>query len=463
MPLSKATQPCAAGSLSSIQVLINDSKFDSGVIYLSLAGVLNRKVFAWALYDWANSSFALSVLAVLFPLFLGSYWSAGDFQETAGADITARLAWITAAASGIVCVFAPILGTIADAGGYRKRFLLILAILGASTTAGLGLVAEGNWPWALTLYLLASVGYYSSTVFYDSLIFDVTEPRYFSLVSSFGFALGYLGGAALLGLHVWMLTNPATFGFASTDTVIKFAFISVGAWWITFLTPLLVLVPEHRSGIEVVSGVVRAAYAELRSTISHIRKYRNVVIFLLAYWLYIGGVFTVIFMAVNYGQRLGFSRQDLVMALMITNFVGFPATIAYGFLGHRLGPKAGIYLAILVYIAVSVWAISMHEVRQFYVMAIIIGMVQGGVQGLSRSLYAELIPADQPGEFFGFYNMLTKLAHVLGPIMVALGATFSDDPKYILLTILPLFIGGVAVLTVVRSETPGRGAVSEAL
>jgi len=423
-----------------------------------LKDVLNRKVLAWALYDWANSAFALSVLAVLFPLFLGSYWSSGD----SGSAVTARLAWITATASAIVCVFAPILGTIADTGGYRKRFLLVLALLGASTTAALGLVAEGDWPWALALYLLASVGFYSSTVFYDSLIIDVTKPRNYSLVSSLGFALGYLGGATLLGLHVWMLTAPGTFGFASTDEVIKFAFVSVGAWWIVFLIPLLVLVPEHRSGMVVVNGAIRAAYAELRATISHIRQYRNVVIFLLAYWLYIGGVFTVIFMAVNYGQRLGFSQQDLVMALMITNFVGFPATLAYGFLGHRFGPKSGIYLALFVYVAVSTWAITMHEVRQFYIMAIIIGMVQGGVQGLSRSLYASLIPADQPGEFFGFYNMLTKFAHVLGPIIVALGATMSDDPKYVLLTILPLFIGGAMVLSVVRSDKTGNKELSEA-
>lgn len=413
-----------------------------------LKDVLNKKVFAWALYDWANSAFALSVLAVLFPLFLGSYWSDGG----SGAQVTARLAWITAAASGVVCIFAPILGTIADTGGYRKRFLLVLAILGASSTAALGLVAKGEWPWALALYLLASVGFYSSTVFYDSLIIDVTKPRYYSLVSSIGFALGYLGGAALLGLHVWMLFTPATFGFTSSDDVIRFAFVSVGVWWIVFLIPLLIVVPETKSGHEVASGAVRAAYGELLNTFRHIRQYRNVVIFLVAYWLYIGGVFTVIFMAVNYGQRLGFGQKDLVMALMITNFVGFPATLAYGFLGHRFGAKLGIYVALTVYVATSIWAISMHEVRQFYIMAIIIGMVQGGVQGLSRSLYASLIPADQPGEFFGFYSMLTKLAHILGPILVALGAVLSDDPKYILLTILPLFIAGAVMLSVVRQD-----------
>lgn len=409
---------------------------------------LNRKVIAWALYDWANSAFALSVLAVLFPLFLGSYWSAG----AEGAAVTQRLASITAGASAVVCLIAPVFGTIADAGGYRKRFLFMLSMLGAVTTAMLGFVGAGEWGVALTLYLLAFVGYYSSTVFYDSLIIDVTEPRYYSFVSSLGFSVGYLGGAVLMALHVWMLLSPATFGFADADAAIKFAFISVGIWWLVFALPVLVFVAEGKAGKVSADNVVVAAYRELKWTIAHIAKYRNVVVFLAAYWLYIGGVFTVIFMAVNYGQRLGFSQQDLVTALMVTNFAGFPATLLYGWFGHRYGPKKGIYFALAVYVAVSSWAVFMTDVREFYVMAIIIGCVQGGVQGLSRSLYASLIPANQPGEFFGFYNMVTKFAHVVGPALVALAASLSDNPKVILLTLLPLFVGGAMLLTVVREK-----------
>ena len=408
--------------------------------------LLNKKVISWAFYDWANSAFALSVLAVLYPLFLGSYWSVG----ASGAQVTQRLAWITAGSSAIVCLIAPVFGTIADTGGYRKRFLFVLAILGASSTEVLGAIGEGAWPLALLFYLLASIGYYSSTVFYDSLLIDVTAPRYYSFVSSLGFSIGYLGGALLLALHVWMLLSPEAFGFENTDNVIKFAFVSVGAWWAIFLVPLLLFVPERRIAKAVTEGVVRAAYEELKTTISQVRQYRNVVIFLIAYWLYIGGVFTVIFMAVNYGQRLGFGQQDLVTALMVTNFAGFPATMLYGYFGHRFGPKKGIYFALAVYIAVASWAVFMTEVRQFYIMAIIIGCVQGGVQGLSRSLYASLIPPEQPGEFFGFYNMLTKFAHVLGPALVGIAAMLSDNPKVVLLALLPLFIGGAMLLTVVR-------------
>lgn len=400
------------------------------------------------MYDWANSAFALSVLAVLFPLFLGSYWSAGD----SGAAVTARLGWITAAANLLVSVLAPIFGTIADKGGYRKRFLVILAAIGAMATAALGLVGEGAWPMALACYLFASVGFYSSTLFYDSLLVDVTEPKYFNFVSSLGFALGYLGGAVLLGLHVLMLTKPVAFGLADAVAAMKVAFMTVGVWWAVFSLPLLLYVPELRRGVAVAGGAVSAAYAELRSTLQKIRQYRNIVFFLIAYWVYMGGVFTVIFMAANYGQRLGFAQEDLVKALLITNFVGFPATLLYGYFGHRFGPKRGIYFALMIYIAVSAWAVFMHEVWQFYTMAIIVGCVQGGVQGLSRSLFASLIPPQQSGEFFGFYNMVTKFAHVLGPALVGLAATFSDAPEYVLLVLLPLFIGGAVLLVVVNEN-----------
>lgn len=411
--------------------------------------ILNKKVFTWALYDWANSAFALSVLAVLFPLVLGRYW-AGDGS---GADTTVRLGWITSAASIIVLLSAPILGTIADTGGYRKRLLFVFALVGAIATAALGFVGEGGWPLALGLYLFASIGYYSSIVFYDSLLIDVTEPRNYSFVSTLGFSAGYLGGAALLALHLWMLKSPQTFGLESITDAFSFAFVSVGAWWLIFLVPLLLFVQEKHSPIEVRSHPIRAAYAELRKTILHISRYRNVTIFLGGYWLYIGGVFTVIFMAVNYGQRLGFDDNDLVLALLISNFVGFPATLIYGALAHRFGAKKGIYFALVAYVGACLWAIQMTDIREFYIMAVVIGAVQGGVQGLSRSVYASLIPAEQPGEFFGFYSMTTKFAHVLGPAMVAIAAMLSDDPKWVLLALMPMFLAGALLLALVRVPT----------
>lgn len=412
--------------------------------------MINRKAIAWALYDWANSAFALSVLAVLFPLSLSAFWSAGD----SAADVTGRLAWITAAASGAVSILAPIFGTIADAGGYRKRFLVMLALLGAVMTASLGLVGEGGWQWALALYFVASVGFYSSTVFYDSLLVDVTSPKYYHFVSALGFALGYLGGATLLAIHVWMLTSPATFGLGGTSEVIRWAFVTVGAWWLVFLLPLAFFVADTSSRLPPAANVVRIAFVRLKETLLHIRRYRNVVTFLAGYCLYFGGVFTVISMAFNYGIRLGFDQADLVKAIMLANFAGFPATLFFGYLGQKLGARRVIYFALAVYITLTLWAGFMTEVSQFYVMALVVGCVQGTVQSLSRSLYASLIPPGNPGEFFGFYNMVTKLSHVFGPLMIGIATLVSDRHEFVLLPVIPLFLAGGLLLFFVRVPQP---------
>ena len=409
---------------------------------------LNRQIIAWAMYDWGNSAFALSVMAVLFPLFLGPYWSAGDPDPV----VTSRLTWANAVAAVIVSVIAPVIGAISDSGGFRKRFLFLFASVGAISTAALSLVDEGGWFYALMLYILGSIGYYSANVFYDSLIVDVSRPRLYSLVSSLGHALGYFGGAILLSLHVVMLTWPDVFGFDNATEVIKFAFVSVGIWWLIFLTPIIRYVHELKMATSVSGQTVRAAYHALKDTFRKVQNYRNVFLFLFAYWFFIGGLFTVIIMAVNFGQRLGFEDNDLVMALLITNFVGFPATIGYGYIGHFFGPKKAIYLGLAVYIAIVCWAAFLTSVSQFYMMAIIIGMVQGGVQGMSRSLYAALIPAEHSGEFFGFYNMVTKFSHILGPVLVGITAMLSDEPKFILVAVLPMFVIGALLL--MRVDAP---------
>jgi UMF1 family MFS transporter len=385
---------------------------------------------------------------VLFPLFLGSYWSAGD----PGPAVTSRLTWATATGSVIVSLMAPLLGAIADSGGYRKRFLFVMTILGVVSTAGLSLVGLGEWPQALLLFILASIGYYSAAVFYDSLIVDVSHPRYYSLISSLGLSLGYFGGAFLLTLHGWMMYTPENFGFADATGVIRFAFLSVGAWWLIFLLPIMLLVREKKSPAIVERGAVRAAYANLRKTFTRIRSYRNIFVFLIAYWFYIGGLFTVIFMAVNFGQRLGFEDKDLVTALMITNYVGFPATLLFGLMAHRFGTKRAIYVGLAVYIVVVCWAVFLKDVRQFYAMSITIGLVQGGVQSISRSLYAALIPRELSGEFFGFYNMLTKFAHVLGPVLIGVVVAFTDEPRFILVTVLPMFVLGALLLAKVETR-----------
>ena len=408
----------------------------------------NRSVVSWALYDWANSAFALSVIATLFPLFLGDYWSAG----ADGSSVTARLSFVNGSASVAVAMLAPLLGAIADRGGARKRFLVFFAMLGIVMTGGLYFVAKGDWPLALALYGIASVGFYSSVVFSDSLIVNVTSPDRYERVSAFGYALGYIGSALLLTLNVWMYRSPATFGLADSVAAVRVAFVLVALWWLVFTIPLVLGVREERREAEPLGRAIRAGYVQLRDTFVEIRKYRQAFLFIVAFWLYIDGVHTVIQMATNFGQRLEFTSSDLLLALLVTNFLGFPATLAFGWLGQRIGPKNVIYIGLAVYIAVTVYAAFLQTITQFFVMACAIGCVQGAVQSMSRALFARLVPPDKAAEFFGFYNMIGKFAAVVGPFLVGFAALASDNPRISIVVLLPLFILGALLLSRVRPE-----------
>ncbi len=410
--------------------------------------MLRRPVLAWAFYDWANSAYALSVIATLYPLFLGDYWSAGD----SGADVTARLGFVNGTASIVVALLAPLLGAMADRGGARKRFLLFFALLGIVMTGGLYFVSKGNWPVALGLYAMASIGFYSGNVFYDALLLNVAKDNELERVSAFGFALGYVGSAFLLALNVWMYLQPATFGLASSEQAVKIAFVLVAVWWLVFSIPIFLVVEEEKKEPIGFGRAIYEGYAQLATTFKDIRRYRPVFIFIVAFWLYIDGVHTVIQLATNFGQRLDFAAEDLLKALLLTNFIGFPATLFFGWLGSRIGARPVIYMGLAVYVGVSIYAMFLETVDQFYVMACAIGCVQGAVQAMSRAFFAQLVPREKAAEFFGFYNMIGKFAAIIGPFLVGISALLSDNPKWSIAVLMPLFILGAWLLSRVPAE-----------
>lgn len=375
-----------------------------------------RTVVGWALYDWANSAFATTIMAGFFPVFFKNVWNAGVDPTVS----TARLGLANSVAGIAVAVLAPVLGAIADRGTARKRFLAFFAVLGAIATGTLALVPGGNWQQAALLYGLGVLGFCGGNVFYDALLTSVASPRRMDMVSSLGYALGYLGGGLLFAVNVWMTLRPAAFGLASAEQAVRVSFVSVGVWWALFALPLLLLVRERRSPQDTtgVGQVVRGGLRQLRETLSDLRHQRTLCLFLLAYWLYIDGVDTIIRMAVDYGMSIGFRSGDLVAALLLTQFVGFPAAVGFGWLGNRMGARRAILLGLGVYLAVSVWGAFMHAKYEFYLLAGVIGLVQGGVQALSRSFYAKLIPPEKSAEYFGLYNMLGKFAVVLGPALM---------------------------------------------
>jgi UMF1 family MFS transporter len=417
--------------------------------------LLRRPVVAWALCDWANSAFATTVMAGFFPVFFKQYWSAGAEASLS----TFRLGVANGIGSLVIALLAPLLGAMADRGGARLRMLAFFTFLGALMTALLQQVAQGDWAAAAILYSLAGFGFAGGVIFNDALLVDVSEPREYHVVSAFGFALGYAGGGLLLLLNVAMVRNPAGFGLADATEAVRLAFPMVAGWWVLFTVPALLWVRERRPARPLgLPAAAAAGWRELRATIGEVRRYRPMLWFLLAYWMYIDGVNTIIKMAVDYGLSLGFPQQSLIAALLITQFVAFPAALAFGWIGSRIGARNGIFIAISIYSAATIAAFWMHDVTHFYWLAGVIGLVQGGIQSLSRSFFATLVPPGKQGEFFGFYNMMGKFAAVLGPLMVGITALATGETRYGMLSIIVLFAGGAILLARVRQRPDATSA-----
>jgi UMF1 family MFS transporter len=412
-----------------------------------------RQVIAWALYDWGNSAFATAVIAGFFPIFFKQYWSVG-IDPTASSF---RLGIANSAGSIVVLALAPALGAVADQGAFKKRFLTAFAVAGVVATAALYLVEQGNWEIAALLYVVAGIGFSGANVFYDALLMDVSEARDLDFVSGLGYAAGYLGGglffAGCVGLTLW----PEAVGLRDRAQAVRLSFVLTAVWWAIFTIPLLRAVRE-RAATRATSFVraVGGGFRQLAATFRKIRRFRVVVLFLLAYWLYIDGVDTIVRMAVDYGMALGFPAEGLITALLITQFVGFPAALVFGWLGGKIGAKTGILIGIGAYIAITFWGYLMQNSWEFYALAVAIGLVQGGVQSLSRSLYARLIPEEAAAEFFGFYNLLGKFAAVLGPALMGWVAVVSGSNRLSILSLLVLFGLGALLLVFVNPNASAR-------
>jgi UMF1 family MFS transporter len=402
-----------------------------------------RRKWGWALYDWANSAFSTTVMAGFFPVFFKDYWNTGlDVTES-----TFRLGLANSLASLIIVLMAPLLGAIADCMQRRKAMLFAFAFLGMLMTGGLYLVDQGSWLMAAFLYVFAVIGFSGSNIFYDSLLPFVTDDKDLDRTSALGFSLGYLGGGLLLALNVLMTLYPGWFGLLDSTVAVRLSFVIVAGWWLAFSVPLMMLVEEPGRGERTGKiNAVRDGFARLRRTLHEVRALRNVWMFLIAYWLYIDGVDTIVRMAVDYGLSLGFDPNSLIIALLITQFVGFPSALAFGWLGNRYGPRRGILLGLSIYVLVTIRASVMDSVTEFYLLACLIGLAQGGVQALSRSLYSRMIPADRTAEFFGFYNMLGKFAAIIGPLMMGWVGVVTGSPRTGILSLLVLFVVGAAVL-----------------
>ena len=412
-----------------------------------------RAVWSWAFYDWGNSAYSTTVMAGFFPLFFKEYWADPHNPNQS----TFYLGMANSIASIVVASLAPLLGSIADQGSAKKKFLTLFSFLGVIMTGGLWMVSQGNWQMAVVFYVMATIGFASGNVFYDSLLPGLASEERVDVVSSLGFGLGYLGGGLLFLVNVFMYLKPEIFGIPDGATAIKLSFLSVAVWWAVFTIPLILFVPEPKNYDSVnINNAIQMGWIQLIQTFKEIRNMKVVGTFLLAYFFYIDGVDTIIKMAVDYGMSLNFSGESLIIALLIVQFVAFPAALIYGRLGAKIGAKTAIMIGIIAYSVITFLGYFITKAWHFYVLAILIGLFQGGIQALSRSLYTRIIPAEKSAEFFGFYNMLGKYAAIIGPALMGTISLVTGSARLGILSILLLFILGAFLLNKVDLDEGKR-------
>ncbi len=402
-----------------------------------------RIIYSWAVYDWANSAYATTVMAGFFPVFFKQFWA----TDLSANESTFWLGLANAGSGLVIALLAPVLGAMADKGGLKKRMLLSFTAMGALMTAALFLVGQGQWLFAVAVYVSGAIGFSGANIFYDALIVDVTKRKHLHRVSSLGYALGYIGGGLLFAGNVLMTLHPDWFFLADKAEAVRWSFLLVAIWWIVFTLPLVKFVHEDREA-DYAHWMTAAkdGFRQLADTFHHLRSLKQVWLFLLAYFLYIDGVNTVARMAVDYGLSLGFDSGVLITALLMTQFIAFPSALAVGWLGEHWHAKSVLLICIGAYAAVCIWSSTMQHEQDFYWLAAVIGLVMGGVQALSRSMYARMIPKHQAAEFFGFFNMLGKFAAVLGPAMMGMASIVSGSARFSILVIVLLFAAGAALL-----------------
>ena len=410
-----------------------------------------KDAISWALYDWANSAFATTVMAGFFPIFYKSYWA----SDLSNLESTAMVGYANSLSGLIVVLLAPILGAYADIGTKRKKLLLLFASLGILCTASFYFIPQGEWMLAALLYAIAAVGFSGGNVFYDSLIVSVSDNENRNRVSALGYSLGYLGGGLLFLINVIMFLNPQLFGIESQSNAVLLSFFMVAVWWAFFSIPLLRNVKEQESERENPRffQALKQSFNEVYQTLTEVRKYKNVAIFLLAYWFYMDGIDTIVRMATAYGTDIGLEASSMITALILTQFVGFPSTLIFGYFADRLGFKKILTIGILIYILISIFASRITTATEFYAMAIVVGLVMGGVQAVSRAYFSSIIPKDKEAQFFGFYNLVGKSAVVAGPALLAWISMIFNTPRAGILGLLVLFIPGLILLWMIPKET----------
>jgi UMF1 family MFS transporter len=413
---------------------------------LGRLGLVRPELRAWAMYDWANSAFQTTIITAVFPAFFSDYAAAG----LEPADATARFAWATTIAVTIIAVAGPVLGAIADYRALRKPLLGVFMLIGVVATLLMATIGRGQWMYAAAIFMVANIGIAASFVFYDSLLPHIAAPDEMDRVSTAAYAIGYLGGGLLLVLNLAWILRPATFGLPDTVAAIKLSFVSVAVWWVAFSIPLFRRVSEPpavvESGEQTDENPVRAAFSRVRNTFYELRGHRHAFLMLVAFLLYNDGIQTIIRMASIYGAEIGIDRNAQIVAFVMVQFAGVPFSFLFGLLAGRIGAKPAVFLALCVYTGISVLGYFMTSAWHFFVLAFLVGTVQGGSQALSRSLFARMIPKHKSSEYFGFFSVFEKFAGIAGPLLFAMSVSLFGSSRAAILSVIAFFLAGALVL-----------------
>ncbi|MBZ6526309.1 MFS transporter [Aerococcaceae bacterium DSM 111021] len=411
-----------------------------------LRSQFNKEEWSWMFQDWANSAYSLMITTAIFPIF---YKSVAESAGISGPDSTAYLGYTNAIATVLTAVLAPFLGTSADYKGYRKPIFTISTLLGILAVFSMIFIGNDNWLLLLIVYAISSFGFHVANIFYDSSIMDVTTPERLDQVSSTGFGLGYIGSVfPFLIFMVFQLT-----GVLPANVTVNIGFFLTAAWWFFFTIPYWKNVNQV-SYLEKTEGIISTTWKSLKSTVKELGKYPHIYIFLIGYFFYIDGVGTIIAMATSVGTDLGLSANELIVMLLVVQIVAFPCSIIYGQLAKRFGTKTMLYVGIFTYIVICMFGLGLESFTDFMILAILVGSAQGGIQGLSRSYFGQIIPREKSNQFYGFYNIFGKFSSVLGTTILGIVAQLTGDSLKGLFALIVQFIIGAVLLFIAK---PNKG------
>jgi len=411
-----------------------------------------RTIAAWTMYDWANSAFATTIMAAVLPVYYSTVAAANLAPNVA----TAYWGFTSSIAALIAAIISPILGAVADFRGSKKRFLSIFMLIGVTATALLYMIQTGDWLLASIFFVFGNIGFAGSLVYYDALLPHVARPDEMDQVSSRGYAMGYIGGGILLAINLFMIMFvPDLVPALDAGLMTRLSFITVAVWWLVFTLPVLLRVKEPPRRIEaheVGFSPLKASFTRLYRTFKEIRKYRDLSLGLLAFWVYSNGIGTIIVMATIYGAELGFSQTTLIGTLLMVQFLAAPFAFLFGWLSKKLGTKKSIYLSLGIYSVIAIAGYFLYQEWQFWVLGAAVATVQGGSQALSRSLIGKMIPRSKSAEFYGFFSVFEKFASILGPALFGLVSTIMGESRLSIVSLIIFFAIGIFILTKVDVE-----------